>query len=204
MNDTRGLYVNLRSLELSYNVKMRMQSDLFWRSITDVFTGKVNAAMIMNEFNKSGKTMADDDLTEIINNINAVTQIKERDFPEQIIPTKARVQEAIDIFYKVNASGIALTDAELALAQISGYWPEAREFFKKKLAVLKKNGFVLKLDLIIYILLGCLHHGAADMRKLHSPDNDEKIRAAWKQLESQVLDYAMSIAALACVCGPHI
>jgi len=43
--------------------------------------------------------------------------------PEQTIPVKASIREAIDIFYKVNASGVALTDAELALAQISGYWP---------------------------------------------------------------------------------
>lgn len=46
---------------------------------------------------------------------------------------KATIREAIDIFYKVNAGGVALTDAELALAQISGYWPQARAAFKKKL-----------------------------------------------------------------------
>jgi hypothetical protein len=42
----------------------------------------------------------------------------------------------------VNASGVALTDAELALAQISGYWPQARDLFKAKLAQLANAGFV--------------------------------------------------------------
>ena len=42
-----------------------------------------------------------------------------------------------------------LTDAELALAQISGYWPEARELFKVKLKELEQAGFVFKLDFII-------------------------------------------------------
>ena len=189
-SDTRGLYVNLRSLDLSYYIKMRMQSDSLWQNITDVFKGKVDAVTLMDKFNKDNLR---DDLRKVNDNINTIKRIQERDFPEQIIPTTAHVQDAIDIFYKVNASGIALTDAELALAQISGYWPKARERFKAKLAVLKKGGFIFKLDLIIYTLLGCLYHGAADMRKLHSPDNDEKIRAAWKQLESQVLDYVVNM-----------
>ncbi|MDD1754926.1 MAG: hypothetical protein LUQ63_04835 [Methanothrix sp.] len=38
-------------------------------------------------------------------------RIKDRDFPEQTIPVKACIREAIDIFYKVNASGVPLTDA---------------------------------------------------------------------------------------------
>ena len=83
---------------------------------------------------------------------------------------KATVREAIDIFYKVNASGVSLTDAELALAQISGYWPEARDTFKRKLAELQDKGFVFKLDFIIYVLLGCLFHIGSDMKKLHSPE----------------------------------
>ena len=45
----------------------------------------------------------------------------EYDIPEQTIPIRASVREAIEIFYIVNKAGITLTDAELALAQISGY-----------------------------------------------------------------------------------
>jgi hypothetical protein len=77
----------------------------------------------------------------IDDNLQAIQNILDRDFPEQTIPTKASIREAIDIFYKVNASGVALTDAELALAQISGYWPQARDIFKKRLAKLAEVGF---------------------------------------------------------------
>jgi hypothetical protein len=49
---------------------------------------------------------------------------------EQTIPVKARLRDAIDIFYLVNSSGVSLTDAELALAQMSGYWPDVREQIK--------------------------------------------------------------------------
>ena len=52
----------------------------------------------------------------IHDNTRLIENIFDREFPEQTIPVKASIREAIDIFYKVNASGVALTDAELALA----------------------------------------------------------------------------------------
>ena len=125
--------------------------------------------------------------------MQAIQNILDRDFPEQTIPVKASIREAIDIFYKVNASGVALTDAELALAQISGYWPQARDIFKKRLATLAEVGFVFKLDFIVYVLLGCLYHMGSDMRKLHGSDNSQKLKDAWGRLDTQVLDYVISL-----------
>jgi hypothetical protein len=61
-----------------------------------------------------GRTIATEERKLLNANINSITRIRERDFPEQTIPVKAAIREAIDIFYKVNASGVALTDAELA------------------------------------------------------------------------------------------
>jgi uncharacterized protein with ParB-like and HNH nuclease domain len=192
-SDTRGLYVNLATLELSYYMKTKMENDPLWRNITDVFHGKVSAFDIQEEFAKNGKVIELEELKGYNDNINAITLIKDRDFPEQTIPIKASVREAIDIFYKVNASGVALTDAELALAQISGYWPEARNRFKSKLTALAMNGFVFKLDFIVYVLLGCLYHMGSDLRKLHGEDNKDKILAAWEQLDNQIFDYVLSL-----------
>ena len=193
MNDTRGLYVNVETLDLSYYMKTRMENNPSWQSITDIFKGKVSAFDLQARFAESGKSVTMDELKKLNDNINAITRIKEREFPEQTIPVKASIREAIDIFYKVNASGVALTDAELALAQISGYWPQARDRFKSKLAALKDEGFVFKLDFIVYVLLGCLYHMGSDMRKLHDADNKDKLRAAWDRLEKQVLDYVVNL-----------
>lgn len=193
INDTRGLYVNVETLELLYYMKTRMESNPAWQNITDVFKGKVSAFDLQVKYVQVGKTLMMDDLKRLNDNINAITRIKDREFPEQTIPVKASIREAIDIFYKVNASGVALTDAELALAQISGYWPQARDRFKAKLAMLEKDGFVFKLDFIVYVLLGCLYHMGSDMRKLHDAENDVKIRAAWDRLETQVLDYVVNL-----------
>lgn len=193
MTDTRGLYVNVETLELSYYMKTKMENNPSWQHITDVFQGKVSAFDLQVKYAAVERNLTMDELKVLNDNINAITRIKEREFPEQTIPVKATIREAIDIFYKVNASGVALTEAELALAQISGYWPQARDLFKAKLTELEKEGFVFKLDFIVYALLGCLYHIGSDMHKLHDADNNEKIRAAWTRLDTQILDYVVNL-----------
>ncbi len=193
INDTRGLYVNVETLELSYYLKTRMEHNPLWQNITDVFQGKVSAFDLQSQFAAAGKDIGMGELKHLNENINAITRVREREFPEQTIPIKASVREAIDIFYKVNASGVALTDAELALAQISGYWPQARDRFKAKLAALQKDGFAFKLDFVVFVLLGCLYHLGSDMRKLHGEENKQKLQAAWERLDGQVLDYVMNL-----------
>lgn len=191
--DTRGLFAQLETLELSYYMKTRMENNPLWQNITEIFQRKIRTRDIVRELKERGDTVTQEREDRIDDNTRAIENILTREFPEQTIPIKASIREAIDIFYKVNASGVALTDAELALAQISGYWPQARDVFKKKLLALEKEGYVFKLDFIVYVLLGCLYHMGSDMRKLHEVENNEKMRAAWKRLDEQVLDYVVNL-----------
>lgn len=193
LNDTRGLYVNVETLELAYYSRTKMENDPRWQNITDIFRRKIRAKDIVRELEKKGETVSRERDDVMDDNTRAIENILDREFPEQTIPVRASVREAIDIFYKVNASGVSLTDAELALAQISGYWPEARDTFKKKLNELAEKGFVFKLDFIVYALLGCLYHLGSEMKKLHDAENDAQLRAAWKLLDGQVLDYVASL-----------
>lgn len=193
INDTRGLHVNVETLELEYYSPRKMENDTRWRNITAIFQKTVRAKDIYRDLEQKGETVDRAREDSIDDNIQAIQNILDRDFPEQTIPVEASIRVAIDIFYKVNASGVALTDAELALAQISGYWPQARDIFKKRLATLADVGFVFKLDFIVYVLLGCLYHMGSDMRKLHGSDNLQKLKDAWERLDKQVLDYAISL-----------
>jgi hypothetical protein len=205
INDTRGLFVNLENLELSYYMKTRMENNPFWQNITDVFQRKIDAFLLQKQLAESGGAIGMDELQTINNNINAITQILEREFPEQIIPPKASIKESIDIFYKVNASGVALTEAELALAQISGYWADARDIFKKKLAELADQGFVFRLDFMVYAVLACMYSLGSDMRRLHGEENLEPaydedgtllrpgIKDVWHVLDTKILDYVMNL-----------
>jgi hypothetical protein len=203
INDTRGLHVNVETLELSYYMKTRMENNPSWQNITDVFKGKVSAFDLQALYASAGRSLGMDELKKLNDNIAAITRIRDRDFPEQTIPVKANIREAIDIFYKVNASGVALTDAELALAQISGYWPQARDLFKAKLTELEKNGFVLKLDFVVYVLLGCLHHMGSDMRKLHDASNNDKAARGMGSAGQAGARLRSEPDAHQRLCGPH-
>ncbi len=194
-NDIRNLYVNVESLELEYYKVKVMENNPLWVNITDIFKGKVRERDITDELEKrnNGERLPREKETLISNNIRSIERIEDRDFLEQIIPVKATNKEAIDIFYIVNASGVNLTDAELALAQISGYWPNARDLFKKKLQDLEKQGWVFKLDFIVYALLAVTHKMGSKMEKLHTADNKDKLLSAWKKLDDTVLDYVCNL-----------
>ena len=191
-NSVTGLYVNLQTLELEYFKKQMMKKNPLWVDLTTIFSGEVKGSSIRRALKSQG--VLDDDMENLIDdNFETIKTVRERDFPEQIIPVSASVKEAIDIFYVVNASGVNLTDAELALAHICGYWPEARELFKAKLLNLEKGGFVLKLDFIIYTLLAVTHDVGSEMKRLHGVENKDAIKAAWEKLDKQVLDYVVNV-----------
>ncbi len=190
---TSHLYVNIEMLELSYHKKQMMENNPLWIKLTDIFQEKVKIRHVTKELKDSGQEVSDEQEDLIHKNFDAITCILKREFLEQSVPVKATIKEAIDIFYIVNASGVNLTDAELALAQICGYWPEAREELKKKLQEMADDGFVFKLDFLVYTLLGILHNSAATMSKLHDPDNLDRIKETWRRLSSDTLDYVMNI-----------
>ncbi len=195
LNDPRNLYVHIETLDLEYYKKSVMKDNPIWLSITDLFKRKINPRDITDQLESlnSNERLSRDYEDKIYRNIVLIEKIKDNIFAEQIIPAKASIKEAIDIFYIVNASGVSLTDAELALAQISGYWPKARAVFKRKLSALGEQGWVFNLDFIVYVLLAILYRQGSKLDKLHTAKNKEKIQNAWKLLERSVLDYTFNI-----------
>jgi hypothetical protein len=192
-NDIRNLYVNVETLDLEYYKPTKMERDPLWVNLTHIFQDKVRSRDIEDVLLDSGQSVERNRRNLIEDNFKAIEKIRDREFLEQTVPVRATIKEAIDIFYIVNASGVNLSDAELALAQISGYWPKARKRFKAKLFELEKDGFVFNLDFIVYVLLGVLHNGGSDMTKLHSAKNKDSLIEAWELLESSTLDYVMNI-----------
>ena len=169
--DTRGLYINLLTTELQYYKPKIMENDPMWFNLTSIFTDE---DLLKNAIDYSIKNNPAD-ASKIANNHQKIKAILDRDFVEQVIPIQADIKDAIDIFYTVNTGGITLTDAELALAQISGYWEEARDLFKKKIQELSDQGFEFKLDFIVYCLLAIMYQSGDEMKKIHGSENKERL-----------------------------
>ena len=194
-NDITPLRVNIETLELQYYKKSTMDKEPLWVPIIDIFTDKIKTKHIFDKLeNKMDeKEIFLEQFHRLDDNFHKIQKIPDREFKEQEVPTNSGIKTAIDIFYRVNAGGVNLTEAELALAQISGYWPQAREKFKAKLRKLNETGFVLKLDFIVYVLLGILHNMGSRMERLHDESNKNKIQEVWEKLDKEVLDYVFSI-----------
>lgn len=191
--DPSGMWIDLMSLEVDYGNDSRRSKEPKWQRLTDVLEGKVNAWKLFEAFVEAGEALNDTQKQAVGENIDTVRRILDYDIPEQTIPIHATVREAIEIFYIVNKAGITLTDAELALAQISGYWPQAREEFKKKLDQLKKSGFNFDLDLIVYLLLACIYSSGTELQRLHGSENEVPVKEAWQRLSTVVLDQAVNL-----------
>src|SRR5205085_10002074 len=65
--------------------------------------------------------------------------------------------------------------------------------FKERLTKLRAVGFDLKLDFVIYALLGILHGVGSDMKRLHGAENLVQIKAAWTRLDMQIFDYLVNL-----------
>jgi len=193
LKDPRELYVNIKNLDLQYYKQTVMKNDPYWLNVTEIFQRKLWERDVIKSIQDKGFELTREEENKLSENFRQIQNIPDLEFVEQSIPIKASLKEAIDIFYIVNASGVNLTEAELALAQISGYWPQAREIFKRKLEELKEAGFDFKLDFIIYCLLGILHNMGSDMTKLHDSSNEKRLKLAWERLDKEVLDYVVNL-----------
>ena len=98
LNDTRGLYVNLENLELEYYKKLKMENDPRWQNLTAIFKDEVWDQDVFKKLEDRGVEVDKESARHISGNIRKVERILDREFPEQTIPIKASIREAIDIF----------------------------------------------------------------------------------------------------------
>jgi uncharacterized protein with ParB-like and HNH nuclease domain len=193
-NDVRNLYIEVEKKELSFYKQQTMQDNPLWIKLSDIFNNKIRFRDVRDALKPTGHTISSDRQDIIEDNFDDIKKVPDQEFLEQAVPVKATLSEAINIFYKVNASGIRLTEAELALAQICGYWPKARKVLKDKISDLESEGFPFKLDLLVYMLQGIQYHSGSSMEKLHpAEENEKKLPQVWKKLSEDTLPYVINL-----------
>ena len=106
-------------------------------------------------------------MAQCVDNLSRLRGILDYDYPIQVVPVSATLDDAIDVFDRINSTGTKLTPAELALTHISGKWPEARPTMKALLDQLAGNHFHLDLDFLIRCLAGVVSGRADNFRELH-------------------------------------
>lgn len=194
-NDPRHLYFNLKTSEFSYYQKQKMSDNPFWKSVVSCFTETFNAFTLMEQLRiedpqeklKIGET--------INNSLTKLRSIFDTDYYVQSVPQGVGIDEAIDIFDRVNSRGTKLTDAELVLTHIAGKWPLARRVMKSKIEEYKKVGFFFDLDLltrclVVFLTKSALFEKMTD--EVYEITDIEIYKDEWDSLV-KVLDYLIPI-----------
>jgi hypothetical protein len=103
--DPRSLYFDLDSGDFQYFQATRMRGNPTWVSVVDCFNDG-----LVNPFEVAKQTVAQDqdpfELAERYNgNLNRLRNIRERSYPIQTVPPNASIDDAIDVFDRVDSLG---------------------------------------------------------------------------------------------------
>jgi len=188
--DPRDLYFDLNSAEFQYFQSSKMAGNPLWIRVIECFNGG-NIDIFELAQNQTQDPKVALELANIYNdNLNKLRRINEINLPSQEVPIHATLEEAIDIFDRVNSLGTKLTDAELALTHVTGKWASARRLIKEKIEELRKENFRFDLTLMTRYLTGVVCRRAL-YRTIHGKPRED-LEAGWKQV-SKILDYLVSI-----------
>lgn len=195
-NDPRHLYYNVHNEEFQFYQKTVMDSNPLWVKLTDVFSNnKINASNISKEYIKLHGGDFENMVSSIIDNLNKIKAIEKFDYAVLTVPNSASIDEAIDVFDKVNSQGTKLTDAELVLTHFTGIWPDTRRVIKEKLLLLETEGFSFSLDFFTRLLVIKLT-GSALLKKnsklKYNLYETPQLQQAWDEV-SKSLDFLIPI-----------
>lgn len=191
--DPRNLYFNIKTGEFTY-FKPAMKDNPLWIKVTSCFNDSepINPIEIAQELTESGKIDVNpmELANQLLENLNNLKQIESETYPIQMVPVSADIDEAIDIFDRVNSQGTKLSDADLALAHICGKWPQARQSMKDNINKLKQKRFDLDLVFMTRALTAIVKNRAL-FETIHDANEDE-LKEGWNTV-SKILDYLVNI-----------
>ncbi|MBN1348386.1 DUF262 domain-containing protein [candidate division KSB1 bacterium] len=188
LSDPRNLFFNLETGEFLYYMKTKMEGNHLWQKVTDCFVyDKIDPFDIIELLNDKDVEFDYKSLAKTINkNLTNLRSIEKKDYPILTVPSTAKIDEAINIFDRVNSLGTKLTDAELMLTHVTGKWPQARRIVKQKIKQLSKHGFIFKIDFFARCIVVSLTGSALYKSVDHESYTKEDYMNAWDQVNKSI------------------
>jgi len=173
-------------------MKSKMEGNPFWLSIVDCFNQDIKIYKFIKDVEVESQEEKEKIAEQVEENLTRLKDIWKIDYPVQTVPTSAEIDEAIDVFDRVNSRGTKLTDAELVLTHVTGKWPQARRIMKNKIDELKKQNFEFDLDFFTRCLVVSLTNSALYKSVNYANYTKEDYITAWEKI-SKVFDYIIPI-----------
>ncbi|MFW6026975.1 MAG: GmrSD restriction endonuclease domain-containing protein, partial [Candidatus Woesearchaeota archaeon] len=187
--DPRNLYYNIENRDLKYYKEIEMGNNPYWVRVCDCFkNNKVSVPEIINEVDQENINLANK-ISNLHQNLNALTQIRQVEYPIMFVGEEANLNHALTVFDRVNSKGTPLSEADIALAHLCSAWPKTRRVFKEKLEKLNKQGFEFDLTFLARAM-NAVVNGRAEYHLLHNL-KEEQIAAGWNVLDN-LLDYVVN------------
>jgi len=190
--DPRHLYYNIQTKEFKYYQPTIMKNNEFWIKITECFKpdNNINVFSIVENIFKEDKQKCFEMSKNLSDNLTKLRNILKKDFPVEYVPYYASVDDAIEIFDKVNSMGTKLSEFQLALTHITGKWANAYRILKDKINDLNKKHYFFDLRFMVRCLVGVVK-GRALFNTIHRTPKEEII-AGWEKLD-KILNYIVNI-----------
>ncbi len=189
--DPRDLYYNLETGELQYYQALRMKNTRLWQSVVDCFDKEKKIDIFEIAQIVATETHSAFEIAQQLNdNLNRLRRIRDIELPVQYVPPDASLEEAVDIFDRVNSQGTKLTDAELALTHVTSKWSEARRNMKKKMEDLSQKRFAFDLTFMTRALTVVVCKRAL-FETIH-PVKRPELENGWQSLNT-ILNYLVTM-----------
>lgn len=182
-----NIYFNTDTEEFTYYMPSKMKDSTEWIPVTE-FLQVGDVGKFIEKYSDQPEAMAYY-LTNLTK-LNRLAAIKDYEYHLDEI-SELNINEVVEVFNLVNSSGTPLSKADLALAHICSYWPEARDILRAAQAKYKAANFDFGLDFLTICISAVAVDSVLFERSFYTSSKDT-IQESWAEVED-LLDYIINI-----------
>lgn len=180
-----NIYFNLDTEEFVYYMEKTMKGNIEWIPVTEFL--KYEDA---GNFIASAPDNAQSYYVKNLTKLNKLNKIRNYNYYLTEI-SELDINEVVSVFNLVNSSGTPLSRADLALAHICSFWPEARDTFKDAQKKFSEYYFDFGLDFLAVCISAVSVDSVLFERSFYVAPI-EAIVKSWKKVKS-TLEYIINV-----------
>jgi len=179
------IFFNLDTEEFVYYMEKKMKGNVEWIPVTE-FLKFGDVGKYIASTSDTTRTYYSENLTKLIK----LNEIRNYSYYLTEI-SELNIDEVVTIFNLVNSSGTPLSKADLALAHICSYWPEARDVLKNAQQKFSNYYFDFGLDFLTICISAVSVQSVLFERSFYSAPIG-LIKKSWSEVET-ILEYIINV-----------
>jgi len=180
-NDPRDLYFNLMNGKFRYE-DSTIKEDSEWIKLTEIFKDELNIIDILNKNIGTKRVEKASGKAKIYaQHKGKVESILKQFLPVQELSQSAELNQAIELFERINSEGTKLADADLTLAYMTAQWDDIRREIKDFQFKMAEKGFKFGLRFYVKCLVSVLTGEMIYEKANNTPK--ERLMEKWEDIK---------------------